>query len=130
MSAARGGERSPAEARAAELRARLLHHDHLYYVEARPQVSDAEYDALYRELAELEAEHPELVTPDSPTQRVGAPMPEGQGFERVRHEVPMLSIESLFDADEVREFEDKIAALPEARRRAARLVDRAEVRRA
>lgn len=97
---------APAQAveRAAALRVELAHHDHLYYVEARPAISDAEYDRLFRELAELEAQHPELVTPDSPTQRVGAPIPEGQGLARVRHEVPMLSIQSLFDRDEVREF--------------------------
>jgi len=95
-------------ARAAALRAELLEHDHLYYVEAAPRISDAAYDALFRELRDLETQHPELVVPDSPTQRVGAPLPEGQGLERVRHEVPMLSIESLFDEAEVREFEEKI----------------------
>ena len=100
--------RREAERRAGELRAELLRHDHLYYVTAEPAISDAEYDALFRELQALEREHPELIRPDSPTQRVGAPLPEGQGFERVEHEVPMLSIESLFSRDEVREFEEKI----------------------
>ena len=90
------------------LRAELQRHDRLYYLESRPEVSDAEYDALFRELKELEARHPELVTPDSPTQRVGAPLPEGLGFEKVRHAVPMLSIDSLFSVEEVREFEEKI----------------------
>ncbi len=94
--------------RAAKLRAELARHERLYYVESRPEVSDAEYDALFRELQELEQRHPELVTPDSPTQRVGAPLPEGTGFEKVRHEIPMLSIDSLFSAEEVREFEEKI----------------------
>jgi len=94
--------------RARELRAELLHHDHLYHVEGRPEISDAQYDALFRELVEIERRHPELVVPDSPTQRVGAPLPEGQGFEQVAHEVPMLSIESLFEEQEVREFERKI----------------------
>ncbi len=94
--------------RARELREELARHDNLYHVEARPEISDAEYDRLFRELAELEREQPELVTPDSPTQRVGAPLPEGQGFERVRHEVPMLSIESLFTEAEVRDFEARI----------------------
>jgi DNA ligase (NAD+) len=97
--------RRKVEARLAELRARILHHDRLYYVESRPEITDAEYDALHRELVELEEAHPELVTPDSPTQRVGAPLPEGQGFEKVAHRVPMLSIESLFTAEEVRDFE-------------------------
>jgi len=91
-------------ARIAELVSELARHDRLYHVEARPEISDAEYDRLYRELAALEAEHPELVAADSPTQRVGAPLPEGQGFERVRHEVPMLSIDSLFTAEEVQDF--------------------------
>jgi DNA ligase (NAD+) len=90
--------------RARELRKQLLHHDRLYYIEGRPEISDAEYDALYRELVELEQATPELVTPDSPTQRVGAPLPEGQGFARVRHEVAMLSMDSLFTTEEVREF--------------------------
>src|SRR5262245_53174985 len=94
--------------RAAELRAEILRHDRLYYIESRPEVSDAEYDALFRELKELEERHPELVTPDSPTQRVGAPLAEGQGFEKVRHEIPVLSIDSLFSLEEVREFEEKI----------------------
>ncbi|HUR27460.1 MAG TPA: hypothetical protein VM509_04685, partial [Planctomycetota bacterium] len=65
--------------RAEELRSELLRHDRLYYVAAAPEISDAEYDALFRELVELEQAHPELVAPDSPTQRVGAPLPEGQG---------------------------------------------------
>ena len=88
--------------RVAKLRAEIRRHDWLYHVESRPEISDAEYDRLFRELKELEERHPELVTPDSPTQRVGAPLAEGEGFGRVRHEVPMLSIESLFTADEVR----------------------------
>jgi len=95
-------------ARAAELRAELARHDHLYYVLAQPAISDAEYDRLFRELRDLEAAHPALVAPDSPTQRVGAPLPEGQGFEKRRHEVPMLSIDSLFSVEEVRDFEAKI----------------------
>ena len=94
--------------RAAELRAEILHHDRLYYIESRPEVSDADYDALFAELKALEAAHPELVVPESPTQRVGAPLAEGEGFAKVEHRVPMLSIESLFAAEEVREFEDKI----------------------
>jgi DNA ligase (NAD+) len=96
------------EKRIAELRAEILRHDRLYYVESRPEVSDAEYDALFVELKRLEAEHPSLVTPDSPTQRVGAALPEGQGFPTVEHEVPMLSIDSLFSGEEVREFEARI----------------------
>jgi DNA ligase (NAD+) len=95
-------------ARAAELRAELLRHDRLYYVQSAPEITDAEYDALFGELRALEEAQPELSTPDSPTQRVGAPLQEGQGFEKVRHAVPMLSIESLFTAEEVHDFADKI----------------------
>ncbi len=94
--------------RAAHLRAEIRHHDRLYYTDGKPQIADVEYDALFRELRELEATNPKLVTEDSPTQRVGAPLPEGQGFEKVSHEVPMLSIDSLFGGDEVRDFEEKI----------------------
>jgi DNA ligase (NAD+) len=97
-----------AERRAAALRAEIARHDRLYYVEGKPEVSDKEYDALFRELAQIEADHPDLVTPDSPTQRVGEPLPEGQGLETAAHAVPMLSIDSLFDADEVRDFEARI----------------------
>jgi DNA ligase (NAD+) len=100
--------RGSVEQRLAALRAEIARHDHLYHVEAKPVLSDAEYDRLFRELQELESAHPELIAPDSPTQRVGAPLPEGQGFERVRHEVPMLSIESLFSEEDVREFDARI----------------------
>ena len=100
-------ESSPAR-RARELREELLRHDRLYHVEGRPEISDAEYDHLFRELRAIEEEHPDLVTEDSPTRRVGAPLPEGQGFSTVEHEVPMLSIESLFAVEEVREFEARI----------------------
>ncbi|MCA8964798.1 MAG: NAD-dependent DNA ligase LigA [Planctomycetes bacterium] len=96
------------EARAARLREELAEHDRRYYVEAAPSVSDAAYDALFRELKELEEAHPEVVRPDSPTQRVGAPLPEGRSFAKVPHEVPMLSIDSLFEEEEVREFEERI----------------------
>ncbi len=76
-------------ARAEELRAEIRRHERLYHVEARPEITDAEFDALVGELKALEAVHPELVTPDSPTQRVGgAPVSE---LPSVRHEVPLLS---------------------------------------
>jgi len=82
-----------AKKRIAELRRKIAEHDRRYYVEAQPVISDAAYDELYRELRELETAHPELVTPDSPTQRVGgAP---SKGFRQVRHEVPMLSLEKI-----------------------------------
>lgn len=80
--------------RLAQLRLEIEEHDRRYYVDARPSVSDADYDALFRELRELEAAHPELVTPDSPTQRVGGKATAG--FQQVRHGVPMLSLDNLF----------------------------------
>src|SRR3981081_3822570 len=80
--------------RITRLRREIEAHDRRYYVEAQPTISDAAYDELYRELRALEAAHPELITPDSPTQRVGgAP---SRGFKQVRHEVPMLSLEKLW----------------------------------
>src|SRR6266850_347984 len=102
------GKESSTARRARELREQILRHDRLYHVEGTPEISDAEYDRLFRELRALEEEHPELATDDSPTRRVGAPLPEGEGFATVEHAVPMLSIESLFTAEEVREFEGKI----------------------
>ena len=83
------------EARAAELRDTLAHHARAYYVHDAPEIPDAEYDALFQELQAIEAEHPELVTPDSPTQRViGAVL---EGLQPVRHVVPMLSIDTETD---------------------------------
>jgi DNA ligase (NAD+) len=80
--------------RIAQLRQEIEEHDRRYYVEARPTVTDAEYDALFRELRDLEAAHPELITPNSPTQRVGGKA--STGFKQVRHAVPMLSLDNLF----------------------------------
>lgn len=94
--------------KARELRNTLGEWARLYYLTGASPASDAEYDRVYAELVQLEARHPELITPDSPTQRVGAALPEGSGFAKVAHEVPMLSIDSLFDAAEVREFEERI----------------------
>lgn len=82
--------------------------EHAYYVLARPVLSDAAYDRLFREVQQLEEAHPEWVTPASPTQRVGAPLPEGTKFARVAHVVPMVSIESLFSQNEVREFDERV----------------------
>jgi len=93
-------------ARAAELRATLNEANHRYHVLDRPTISDREYDLRFRELNELEAAHPELVTDDSPTQRVGAPT-EG-GFPSVRHDVPMLSLGNAFGAEELREFDARV----------------------
>ncbi|MCI0589194.1 MAG: NAD-dependent DNA ligase LigA [Planctomycetes bacterium] len=95
-------------ARLERLREEIRRHDNLYHHLGRPEISDAAYDRLFRELRDLEAAHPDLVTPDSPTQRVGAPLPEGTGFPTVAHSVPMLSIESLFTVEEVREADERI----------------------
>ena len=89
--------------RIAELREQINYHNYRYYVLDDPEIPDAEYDRLLRELQRLEAEHPELVTPDSPTQRVGAaPLKE---FREVRHEVPMLSLANAFSEEELRDFD-------------------------
>jgi DNA ligase (NAD+) len=93
---------SPA-ARAEQLRKEIDHHNHLYYVEAAPVISDREFDKLLQELIDLEKKHPELATPDSPTQRVGgAPIP---GFKQITHKVPMLSIENSYDEADLRKFD-------------------------
>jgi DNA ligase (NAD+) len=96
------------EQRASELRALLNHHAHLYYVQDAPQVPDAEYDKLFQELQALEAAHPELLTPDSPTQRVIGTVLEG--LSPVRHAVPMLSIRTETDTTEggAREFDKRV----------------------
>lgn len=93
-------------ARAAWLRQELERHNVLYYVHDAPEVSDSEWDALFRELKSIEDEHPDLRTPDSPTQRVGvAPV---SGFQPYRHGVPMLSLDNAFGEDELRAFDDRI----------------------
>ncbi|MBI2833315.1 MAG: NAD-dependent DNA ligase LigA [Acidobacteria bacterium] len=97
-----------ARRRAERLRAAIRTHDYRYYVLDRPTISDAEYDRLFEELVRLEAAHPELVTPDSPTQRIaGAPLP---AFPTVEHLAPMLSLESVTGADAVRRFDERIRA--------------------
>ena len=95
--------------RIARLRREIRRHDRLYYVEARPEIADPEYDALMRELTQLEAAYPDLVTPDSPTQRVpGAPTGR---FKRVEHRVAMLSLDSVTGVQEVRAFEQRMRRL-------------------
>jgi DNA ligase (NAD+) len=92
--------------RADDLRRLLEHHNRLYYVLDAPSISDAEYDALFRELQRLEEQHPGLVTPDSPTQRVGgAPLDK---FTSVTHRLPMLSLENATDASEILEFDQRV----------------------
>ena len=92
--------------RAAELREAIEHHNYRYYVLDDPEVSDAQYDGLFRELVELERDYPILADPDSPTQRVGAA--PADGFTPVAHEVPMLSLDNAFSDDEVAAFEKRI----------------------
>jgi DNA ligase (NAD+) len=98
-----------AKARHAQLAAEIRGHDHAYYVEAKPTVTDQAYDHLYRELLDLEKEFPDLVTPDSPSQRVsGQPLTE---FKPVQHLVPMLSLDNTYSQEEVREFVTRLQKL-------------------
>ncbi len=90
------------------LRGQLRRHNHLYYVENDPEVSDAEYDRVLRRLQELEDAHPKLITVDSPTQRVGAP--SDTAFVEVRHRVPMLSLANTFEEKELRDFDRRVRA--------------------
>ncbi len=89
-----------------ELRARIRHHEHRYYVLDSPELSDAEYDRLVKQLETLEAKHPALVTPESPTQRVGG-MP-ASGFVSVAHAAPMLSLDNAYADEELREFDARV----------------------
>ncbi|HAT1622081.1 TPA: NAD-dependent DNA ligase LigA [Raoultella planticola] len=96
----------PIEQKLTELRTTLRHHEYLYHVMDTPEIPDAEYDRLMRELRELEARHPDLITPDSPTQRVGAaPL---ASFSQVRHEVPMLSLDNVFDEESFLAFNKRV----------------------
>jgi DNA ligase (NAD+) len=106
-------QRADAAQRLAELREQIHHHDYLYYAEARPEITDADYDRLLRELVRLETEFPELVTPDSPTQRVaGTPT---DVFKPVEHQVAMLSLDNTTTPDQLREFEARLKrVLPQA----------------
>ena len=91
------------------LRDTIREHQHHYYILSQPTISDAEFDVLFRELQTLEASHPDLVTPDSPTQRVGAEPAEG--FESVEHTVPMLSLDNATSAEDLLEFEERLERL-------------------
>lgn len=93
-------------ARLNELRERIRHHEERYYVHSAPEIADEEFDRLLHELERLEAEYPDLVTPDSPTQRVaGRPV---EGFETVEHVVPMLSLDNAYTDDELRAFDERV----------------------
>jgi DNA ligase (NAD+) len=102
-----GGVSEPEQLRAAELRRQLDHHNKRYYVHDDPEIGDDEYDALLSELRELESEHPELRTPDSPTQRVGAPPLER--FQQVEHVEQMLSLGNARNEEELRAWENRLA---------------------
>jgi DNA ligase (NAD+) len=89
-----------------ELRARIRHHEERYYIHNAPEISDDEFDRLLHELERLETEHPDLVTPDSPTQRVaGRPT---EGFPTVEHIVQMLSLDNAYSEDELRAFDERV----------------------
>ncbi|BAV33342.1 NAD-dependent DNA ligase LigA [Sulfuricaulis limicola] len=92
--------------RAAELRQEINHHNYRYYILDSPLISDAQYDKLLRELQELEAKYPDLITPDSPTQRVGAA--PSQEFGEVRHSIPMTSMDNAFSDEEVGEWDRRV----------------------
>src|SRR5271154_102301 len=92
-----------------KLRETIRHHEYLYYGLDTPEISDADFDALMRELKALEAEHPELVTPDSPTQRVGGKPKEG--FAKVAHSRPMLSLENVNSEEELRDWDRRARSL-------------------
>src|SRR5690349_1831041 len=93
------------------LRETLRHHEYLYYVLDDPRISDAEYDRLMGRLREKEAAHPELITPDSPTQRVGGKPREG--FVKIRHSAPMLSLDNALNEAELRDFDRRVRQLLE-----------------
>jgi DNA ligase (NAD+) len=102
---------SSAKSEIERLRDEINRHNHLYYAEARPEISDLEFDRLLKRLEELERKHPEYDSPDSPTHKVGgAPV---EGFETVTHRLPMLSIDNVYDENGVREFDTRIRKLIE-----------------
>src|SRR5881397_2046589 len=102
-------ERKEAERKIPQLREEIRKHDRLYYEEAAPIISDREYDHLYKELVDLETRFPDLLTPDSPTQRVGGkPL---KAFEQVAHLIPMLSLDNTYSEEEVKNFYARIQRL-------------------
>jgi DNA ligase (NAD+) len=104
-----GGDETRAAKRVAELRREIEKHNRLYYEQAAPTISDRDYDRLYKELLDLEAEFPNVITPDSPTQRVGGtPL---QAFAQIEHRVPMLSLDNTYSEDEIANFYKRITRL-------------------
>ena len=91
------------------LREKIRHHEYLYYVLDNPEISDADFDKLMQQLKDLESQHPELVTPDSPTQRVGGKPREG--FVKVQHSSPMLSLDNTYNEEELRDWERRVHEL-------------------
>src|SRR5436305_14174071 len=91
------------------LRDKIRHHEYLYFVLDQPEVSDLEFDKLTKQLKDLEAEHPALITPDSPTQRVGGKPREG--FVKVAHSSPMLSLDNALNETELRDFDRRVREL-------------------
>src|SRR5574341_1102096 len=106
---AKQSDMADVQAEIEKLRDEIRRHDHLYYVLDQPKITDAEYDGLLRRLLELEQQHPELVTPDSPTQRVGGKPREG--FVKVRHSSPMLSLDNALNEAELRDFDRRVREL-------------------
>lgn len=100
------GQDSAIKAKLAKLRDQINEHNYRYYVLDNPSISDAQFDRLFGELQQLEAQHPELITPDSPTQRVGAK--PAKGFVEVVHQIPMLSLDNAFTDEEVFAFDKRI----------------------
>ena len=94
---------------AAALRERLRRHEYLYYVLDQPEITDAEYDEMMHRLRRLEEAHPELISPDSPTQRVGGKPREG--FVKVPHRTPMLSLDNALNTGELRDFDRRVRDL-------------------
>lgn len=104
-----GAEKEAVKRHIEDLRKKIRYHNYQYYVLNEPEISDAEYDRLFQNLEELERTHPELITPDSPTQRVGAkPLEE---FGTYEHSTPMLSLNSVTSEEEVRDFDDRVRRL-------------------
>ncbi len=101
----------PLSKRAAQLRQQIQYHSYRYHVLSDPSISDKEYDALFRELQKIESDHPELITPDTPTQRVGGTVSDK--FAKVKHPAPILSLANAFNSDDVRSWFERISKLDE-----------------
>src|SRR5215469_8869792 len=97
------------ESKIEKLRETIRHHEYLYYGLDAPEISDAEFDALMRDLKKLEADNPELITPDSPTQRVGGKPKEG--FPKITHSRPMLSLDNVTSEEELRDWDRRARSL-------------------